>query len=177
MQPQLVQFPGDDRPIDTMVLHCGAFSERQCQLDAPSIVQLVNGWHLARGWDGIGYHYVIDAYGNIAPGRSLSKPGAHTVGMNRSSIGVLLVEILPVDRLDTFERYFTLNQRLAVQYLTGKHGIAHVFGHNDFAPKLCPGFSVSSLPSDFFMASHGDQPSLGLWRSIWDLVRKPFSAS
>lgn len=55
----------------------------------------VNEWHRAR-WptfysrkgDWIGYHYVINTDGSVYQAREHDEEGAHTIGMNRSSIGV-----------------------------------------------------------------------------------------
>ena len=37
----------------------------------------IHGWHLARGWAGIGYHFVIRKNGNIEQGRPMQMIGAH----------------------------------------------------------------------------------------------------
>ena len=51
----------------------------------------INRWHLARGWAGIGYHFVIRSNGNIERGRPLESIGAHAgLGVNGYSIGICL---------------------------------------------------------------------------------------
>jgi N-acetyl-anhydromuramyl-L-alanine amidase AmpD len=58
-------------------------------------VKDVDTWHRQR-WPGfvsragyhVGYHYVIEADGKITQTREHDEEGAHTIGMNRSSIGV-----------------------------------------------------------------------------------------
>ena len=55
----------------------------------------VNTWHRARwpnfvsrsGWH-VGYHYVIETDGKLTQTREHDEEGAHTIGMNKSSIGV-----------------------------------------------------------------------------------------
>jgi len=47
------------------------------------LVSEINRWHVAEGWHGIAFHYVIDKHGNIATGRpveseSLEHPGRRT---------------------------------------------------------------------------------------------------
>lgn len=50
----------------------------------------IKKWHLGRGWDDIGYHYVIRKNGKIESGRALQLQGAHAIGRNETSIGVCL---------------------------------------------------------------------------------------
>lgn len=47
----------------------------------------INVWHIARGFLGIGYHYVVRKDGRIELGRSLSRKGAHLEGAN-DTIGI-----------------------------------------------------------------------------------------
>lgn len=53
-------------------------------------VDTIRSWHLERGWDDIGYHFVISKNGKIEPGRTLDSVGAHALGRNENSIGVCL---------------------------------------------------------------------------------------
>ena len=53
-------------------------------------------WHKQKGWDGCGYHFVIEWDGSIKYGRSLSKAGAHAktgkpYSRNSTHIGICLV--------------------------------------------------------------------------------------
>lgn len=51
----------------------------------------IHRWHLARGWVGIGYHFVIRNNGDIERGRPLEAVGAHAgLGVNGNSIGICL---------------------------------------------------------------------------------------
>jgi N-acetyl-anhydromuramyl-L-alanine amidase AmpD len=47
--------------------------------------------HLERGWDDIGYHYVIDSEGTVTPGRAENVVGAHALGLNQESLGVCCI--------------------------------------------------------------------------------------
>lgn len=64
----------------------------------------IDRWHRERGWDEIGYHFVIlNGYskstkkfsylndGLVEEGRTLNKPGAHCKGHNQDSIGICLI--------------------------------------------------------------------------------------
>lgn len=50
----------------------------------------IHGWHLANGWAGIGYHFVIRKDGTIERGRPQEMIGAHAEGSNYNSIGIHL---------------------------------------------------------------------------------------
>lgn len=50
----------------------------------------IGEWHVARGFAGIGYHYVVRADGTIERGRDLSCVGAHAYGRNADSVGVCI---------------------------------------------------------------------------------------
>jgi len=74
-----------NRYIDTIIVHhSGA---RDIDVSANQI----RAYHInERGWDDIGYHYVIRRNGDVENGRSLSKIGAHAKGRNKTSIGICL---------------------------------------------------------------------------------------
>jgi N-acetylmuramoyl-L-alanine amidase len=46
-----------------------------------------------RGWEDIGYHYVIDQDGTVEPGRDEALIGSHCEGDNHDSLGVCMVGI------------------------------------------------------------------------------------
>jgi len=51
--------------------------------------KIINEWHNERGFDGIGYHYIIRADGTIEKGRDINTTGAHAKGRN-NWIGIAL---------------------------------------------------------------------------------------
>jgi N-acetylmuramoyl-L-alanine amidase len=75
----------DKRDIKKIVVHCTASSSSNTSVDA----KMVDGWHLDRGWSGIGYHYLIKRDGTLEKGRWVDNAGAHAKGYNRSTIGVV----------------------------------------------------------------------------------------
>lgn len=48
----------------------------------------IDGWHKERGWDGVGYHFVIRFDGSIEVARDWKKAGAHAVGRNTTHLGI-----------------------------------------------------------------------------------------
>jgi N-acetylmuramoyl-L-alanine amidase len=71
------------REINKIIVHCSATREGE-----NFEVAEIRKWHLARGFNDIGYHFYIDLYGEIHKGRDISKIGAHCKGHNRNSIGI-----------------------------------------------------------------------------------------
>lgn len=53
-----------------------------------SSVEDIRNWHRARGFDDIGYHFVIRKSGVSETGRDIHLVGAHAEGRNFDSIGV-----------------------------------------------------------------------------------------
>jgi N-acetylmuramoyl-L-alanine amidase len=136
------------RTIKNIVIHCSASPNGDAAVDRG----VINRWHLEKGWAGIGYHYVIEVDGRVAPGRPESAIGAHVAGENASSIGICMVG---TDRFSEaqWESLRDLVLELTERYLPAPA----VWGHRDFSPdrdgdgvieawehfKLCPGFDVS----------------------------------
>lgn len=95
----------------------------------------VDAMHRAKGWSGIGYHFVIRRNGKIEPGRALSQVGAHVEGWNSVSVGVSMVcgvdeQGRPQDNR-TPEQTLALKQLLAE--LANKFPKAKVCGHRDLS--------------------------------------------
>jgi N-acetylmuramoyl-L-alanine amidase len=140
-------FQGSKRvPVHEVILHCAAvptaFFDGQ---RAVQVFSTINRWHKERGFAGFGYHALVMPDGACFPGRPYDKIGAHVIGHNTGTIGVLLIESRQIDRIGDFDDWFTDHQWIATRSLIRAiPGISKVSGHNDYAPKLCPGFKVRS---------------------------------
>ncbi|MEU5748262.1 peptidoglycan-binding protein [Streptomyces sp. NPDC047726] len=53
-----------------------------------AIMRAIEAEHLAKGWAGVGYNFVVDQAGNIYEGRGWDKVGAHCPDHNTTGIGV-----------------------------------------------------------------------------------------
>lgn len=60
------------RKIDEIIVHCAATPEGK-----DYTVAQIDRWHKERGFDCIGYHYVIYRDGSVHKGRSEERQGAH----------------------------------------------------------------------------------------------------
>lgn len=59
------------RPVTLLIIHCTATPTGREVSRAE-----VDRWHRERGWDGIGYHYLIHLDGSIEQGRQEGRVGA-----------------------------------------------------------------------------------------------------
>ena len=127
------------RDIDTIIIHCSATPPKM-DIGASTIDQ----WHRGRGWDAIGYHYVIRRDGKLEHGRPIQKQGAHAKGHNANSIGICMVGGVKAGDTDTAEDNFTAAQWVALEWLVSVlEGFEpKIIGHNEVSEKACPSFNV-----------------------------------
>ena len=138
------------RKATTMIiLHCSATREGQ-DIKAKTIKQ----WHKDRGFDDIGYHYVIDLDGTIEKGREEDLVGAHCKGHNATSIGICYVggcdkNMKPKDTRTPEQKrsMLSLVRKLVNKY---KIPVTQIWAHHDFDKhKACPSFDVSEFRQDY----------------------------
>jgi N-acetylmuramoyl-L-alanine amidase len=135
------------KDVKKIIVHCSATREGDDSINA----EVIDRWHKKRGWKGIGYHFVILIDGSIETGRMINKCGAHTKGMNCSSIGVCYIGGVESERNDkgkysakdtrTPEQIATLLELLRL--LKKIYPEAKINGHRDFAAKACPSFDAT----------------------------------
>ncbi|TXH52790.1 MAG: lysozyme [Desulfurellales bacterium] len=134
-----------------IILHCSA-TKPTMDIGAKEIRK----WHtdkppVGRGWQDIGYHFVIRRNGVVEDGRDLDgdgdifeEVGAHTVGYNANSIGICMIG--GIDAAGKPESNFTAEQWKALprllRVIKAKFPKATIHGHNEFAAKDCPSFDV-----------------------------------
>ena len=148
------------RNIKYIIVHCSATAEGR-DFHAKDI----DRWHRQRGFNGIGYHYVVDLDGKIEAGRPESQTGAHCQGYNSVSIGVCYIGGLGKDG-KTPKDTRTAGQkdslrRLLIE-LKRKYPSAIICGHRDMSPdknhdgkiepwewmKACPSFDAKKEYQD-----------------------------
>ena len=88
--------------------------------------------HKRRGWDGIGYHFVIQKDGTINKGRHIYKQGAHAKGRNLY-IGIAL----------TGYEEFSQSQIESLKRLLRGLNIKHIERHHEECPG--PGLDVEKI--------------------------------
>lgn len=129
------------RKINYIIIHCSATKAGQ-DFHASDI----DRWHKERGWDGIGYHQVVDLDGTVEPGRPESKAGAHCKGHNADSIGICYIGGLDKNGNPADTRTELQKAALAglVAGYKSRFPNAKVVGHRDMpnVHKACPCFNA-----------------------------------
>ena len=149
--------------IDSIIIHCSATKAGQ-DLKAKDIDRM----HRARGFNTIGYHYVIDLDGTVEQGRPLNVEGAHCntkgfsgISYNKHSIGVCYIGGLdkngnPADTRTEAQKKAFIE---LLSTLCQKYKILEILGHRDTSPdlnddgivepkewiKMCPCFDVTEF--------------------------------
>jgi len=129
------------RKINKIILHCTATPEGRHHDVAD-----IRRWHLKRGFNNIGYHFLIHIDGTIEVGRSIKKPGAHTAYHNQDSIGICYTGGMSKDMKKAKD---TRTQAQKDSLIKLMHELIYkynkdmtIHGHNEYANKACPSFNV-----------------------------------
>lgn len=143
--------------IKYITVHCSA-SGPKANLTAKDIDKM----HRAKGWLGIGYHYVIRKDGTVEKGRPDDQVGSHVAGHNTGNLGVCYVGGLDSSGKSADTRtpeqiasMIKLLKELKAKYPT----VVEIKGHRDWSPDLnkdgkissnewmkdCPCFDVSTF--------------------------------
>lgn len=115
--------------------------------DQDLTVKDIDKMHRERGWQMVGYHYVIRRDGTVEQGRPESMVGAHVGNQNTGKIGICCIGGLeratgPNKGVDnrTPEQVESLIK--LIRDLLKRYPGAKVVGHRDLAATQCPGFDV-----------------------------------
>ena len=120
------------RKITLIVIHCSAVRPNQT-----SSATQIDSWHKDRGFNGIGYHYVIRRDGTIEPGRPEWMIGAHchVAGQNHNkySIGICYEGGLDIrgQPADTRTAEQKQTMRRLLEELHARYPRAMIVGHRD----------------------------------------------
>ncbi len=104
--------------------------------------KIMEEWHIGKGWDGLGYHYVIHKDGEVWRGRPEHRNGAHARGYNTKSIGICLSgnfdATLPTKAQETALKDLLLKT-------SAKYDIPYdkIIPHRNVANKTCYGNKLS----------------------------------
>lgn len=127
--------------------------------------------HKAKGWDGVGYHFVIgngtnsgDGQIEVTPRWPIQKWGAHAKTadnrFNEYGIGICLVGNFDVDR-PTAKQMQSLAKLVSYLMRTYRIPASNVIGHRDTKPTDCPGrhFNVAAVQRMAQGIAQGDDSS------------------
>jgi len=130
------------RLVKEVIIHCSATREGQ-----DVSVDTIRDWHLAKGWNDIGYHFYIDIDGTIHKGRDIDRIGAHCKGRNRNSIGICYCGGVEADGKtpkDTRTQEQKESLLHVLKTIKAMYPESMIYSHNEFAAKACPSFDATS---------------------------------
>jgi N-acetylmuramoyl-L-alanine amidase len=138
----------------TIIHHTGSVQGNPYASTRHHTAEIINAHHKtlwpdfisSLGWY-VGYTYVIEASGKTVQTRATNETGAHTIGMNNSSIGICLTGNFDVE-LPTKEQ----EDALVKLFYKLKEEFSHltpydVVPHRHYSTKSCFG---NKLPDDYF---------------------------
>lgn len=123
----------NSRAMNTVVIHCSATIENKNYTSKD-----IKKWHLQRGFNDIGYHFVILLDGTIEKGRPLNKIGAHVSGHNTGTIGICYIGGLDKNNKAKDTRTDAQKESLKKLINTLKENITikEIKGHRDYSKDL-----------------------------------------
>lgn len=132
------------RKIDTIVVHYSATYE-----DLDLGVGDMRKVHLVRGFNDVGYHFVIRLGGTVELGRPIEKRGAHVKGHNTGSIGICCIGGLKRGKGNNkgFDTRTPAQKRALAKLIASlleDYPGSRVVGHRDLTATQCPAFDVGA---------------------------------
>lgn len=122
-------FVKPSRRVNKVFLHCSA-SDKECDDDW----KVIDSWHRARGFNGIGYHYFIKKDGTLQTGRNLEQDPASQEGYNKNSISICLHGLAAFT-----DKEFDTLRNLCFAINAAFKGAVTFHGHREVNPnKTCP---------------------------------------
>jgi len=126
----------NNNKADKIILHHTGGTDSNPLLDTSNhTFATVEKWHVKnKGWLAIGYHFFIEKNGKVYQGRPIKMNGAHTVGQNKTSIGVCLAGNFDSKRPSEA-------QNASLRALIKKLDLPLHY-HREYANKTCPGKNI-----------------------------------
>ena len=136
------------RTIHYLVVHCSATPEGRTHT-----AKDINLWHRLRGFNEIGYNYVILLDGTIEQGRDVDKIPAHVEGHNKDSIGICYIGGVDKNTLQPKDTRTKAQKEALIKLLKELRELypdAVIQGHRDFVgvKKACPCFNAKDEYKD-----------------------------
>lgn len=132
------------KPTKLIIHHCGGTDLDPLADTSNQSFEIVNEYHREK-WNFkstlgyyLGYQYFIDKYGKVTQARLDTETGAHTIGQNDGSIGIVLAGNFDLT-FPTKEQVDALRTLLVQK--TAQYGIPpeNILPHRHFAVKTCYG--------------------------------------
>lgn len=141
--------PISEKPEFIIVHHSAGVNSSS---DWPAIVRSIWDFHVnVRGWDDIGYNYLIDPNGQIYLGRGEDILGAHFCGHNSQTLGVCMlgtyIDVLPpalaLQQLKSITAWQNCKLEISpteiMYHSSSEMDLFGLSGHRDGCATQCPG--------------------------------------
>jgi N-acetylmuramoyl-L-alanine amidase len=128
------------RTIKEIIVHCSATREGRDYTVAD-----ITKWHKQRGFNDIGYHYVIYRDGSLHNGRDVNLVGAHCTNHNAHSIGVCYIGGCKFDGVTPKDTRTDAQKASLLKFLKDLKRMypqATISGHRNWCNKACPCFDA-----------------------------------
>lgn len=131
-----------DGRLQRLFVHHWAFDVADNIMSERSAMRSVEREHTNRGWDGIGYHWVVFPSGRMYEGRGWGRSGAHVDDYNHSTYGLAYAadgrNTALTDRAIVAFREI-IADGVSREFIAKDH---ECVGHRDFDATVCPGDKV-----------------------------------
>ncbi|MBI5882813.1 MAG: N-acetylmuramoyl-L-alanine amidase [Elusimicrobia bacterium] len=147
-----------------ITIHNTAGAQPETLEDARSEMRLIQRYHQAgRGWNDIGYHFLIDGAGRLFQGRPENVVGAHVLSHNTGNIGISFMGNYhpPINDQPSPAQLKAAVE--LIRWLDEAYGIAPetLVGHRDLGKTDCPGDNIYSRLPDLRKAAAEPVPPPG----------------
>ncbi|OWR54948.1 peptidoglycan-recognition protein LB-like [Danaus plexippus] len=128
-------------PVPLVVIH-HSYIPGACYTKAAcsaAMQSMQNAHQITNGWADIGYNFAVGSDGRVYEGRGFNRLGAHAVGVNVKSIGIVLIgnwvsEVPPRVQLESAQALIKLGVDLG--YISPDYSL---MGHRQVGSTECPG--------------------------------------
>lgn len=133
------------RAVTRVFLHCSAWDNEV--MNGTALTEEINRWHIAQGWRGVGYHFVISKDGSISTARPLSETPAAQLGKdNRGNIATIAIMTQGNWHFTEKSLESTLKLCEAIDKAYKDENKPVTFhGHCEIDPKPCPVYQYREL--------------------------------
>lgn len=127
-------------PVEVVFIHHTAMKDCQTMEECIEEVKIIQNFHMDnRGWDDIGYNFLIGEDGNVYEGRAWDRIGAHTLGWNDVAVAFSIMGDFR-NKLPKASTLHALKTMIDLGVKLGKIARDYkLYGHRNVRDTECPG--------------------------------------